>query len=228
MKVRPVLAFVLCSVFAVCVISGCSKQSQEKDKSNLVAADILSSSVVNIISGDKRVTVEDCDGLTVNEILAKANIELTGGQIVTIDDEQVMGDDLTIRIIEPMKVTIVINQGQFNEKKTVVDLYSGTVGDALKSAGITMEDGDTINYSVDAEVTDGMKVLISPADEPAVTEETGSTKEADATEKPVPSQTVETTAKTVVSTVDVPDCDGSGHGAKIITYSDGSQEEVWY
>jgi len=228
MKIRSFLALLLCPVLALCVFSGCSKQSRESEKSSIVPADILSSSVVNIVSGDKRISVEDCDGLTVTEILAKANIELTGGQIVTIDDEQVMGDDLTIRILEPMKVTFVINQGQFNEKKTVVDLYSGTVGDALKSAGISLSDSDTINYSVDAEVTDGMKVLISPSGEPAATDETGETKEADATEKPVPSQTVETTAKTVVSTVDVPDCDGSGHGAKIITYSDGSQEEVWY
>ena len=228
MKVRLVLALVLCSAIAAGAFCSCSSQSKDKEKSNLVAADVLSSSVVNIISGDKRVTVEDCDGLSVSEILAKANIELTNGQIVTIDDEQVMGDDLTIRILEPLKVTIVINQGQFNEKKTVVDLYSGTVGDALKSAGITLDDGDTINYNVEAEVTDGMKVLISPSKEPVVTEAAGNTKEADATEKPQPSQTVETTAKTVVSTVDVPDCDGSGHGAKIITYSDGSQEEVWY
>lgn len=225
MKIRSFLALLLCSSVAMCVFCGCSEQSKDKDRSSIVSADILSSSVVNIISGDKRITVEDCEGLTVSEILAKANITLKNGQIVTVDDEQVVGEDLTIRVLEPMKVTIVINQGQFNEKRTVIDLYSGTVGDALESAGITIGDGDTMNYNTDAELTDGMKILISPSKIPASTEETG---EADPSDKPQPSQTVETTARTVVSTVDVPDCDGSGHGAKIITYSDGSQEEVWY
>ena len=35
-------------------------------------------------------------------------------------------------------------------------------------------------------------------------------------------------AITVVSVEVYEDCDGSGHGGKIITYSDGSQEEVPY
>ena len=34
--------------------------------------------------------------------------------------------------------------------------------------------------------------------------------------------------KTIVSIEDYPDCDGSGHGVKVITYSDGTQEEVYY
>ena len=40
-------------------------------------------------------------------------------------------------------------------------------------------------------------------------------------------QTTET-GKTVVSKVAVPDCDGSGHGYYVITYSDGSVEYVDY
>jgi hypothetical protein len=34
--------------------------------------------------------------------------------------------------------------------------------------------------------------------------------------------------KTVVSTEVYYDCDSSGHGVKIITYSDGTQEEVYF
>jgi len=34
--------------------------------------------------------------------------------------------------------------------------------------------------------------------------------------------------KTVVSVEYYDDCDGSGHGIKVITYSDGSMEEVPY
>ena len=42
------------------------------------------------------------------------------------------------------------------------------------------------------------------------------------TKAPVPT----TSGRTVVSVEIYEDCDGSGHGVKVITYSDGTQEEV--
>ena len=47
------------------------------------------------------------------------------------------------------------------------------------------------------------------------------------TKAPAPTKAPETTSgRTVVNVEIYEDCDGSGHGVKVITYSDGSQEEI--
>ena len=55
----------------------------------------------------------------------------------------------------------------------------------------------------------------------AVVEQTEAATEAENTEAAQDEQT----EKTVVSVEVYEDCDGSGHGVKVITYSDGTQEE---
>ena len=59
---------------------------------------------------------------------------------------------------------------------------------------------------------------------PVATETAATTAatEAQSTETTTPE---EPTEKTVISVEVYEDCDGSGHGVKIITYSDGTQEE---
>ena len=67
----------------------------------------------------------------------------------------------------------------------------------------------------------GSKEEATPATD-AVVEEVPATEAAEA------QSTEEATEKTVVSVEVYEDCDGSGHGVKVITYSDGTQEEVPY
>lgn len=64
----------------------------------------------------------------------------------------------------------------------------------------------------------GSKEEATPATD-AVVEEVPATEAAEA------QSTEEATEKTVVSVEVYEDCDGSGHGVKVITYSDGTQEE---
>ncbi len=53
------------------------------------------------------------------------------------------------------------------------------------------------------------------------------TKAPATTKAPAPTKAPETTSGRTVVNVDIyEDCDGSGHGVKVITYSDGTQEEV--
>ena len=53
------------------------------------------------------------------------------------------------------------------------------------------------------------------------------TKAPETTKAPAPTKAPETTSGRTVVNVDIyEDCDGSGHGVKVITYSDGTQEEV--
>lgn len=64
----------------------------------------------------------------------------------------------------------------------------------------------------------GSKEEATPATD-AVVEEVPATEAAEA------QSTEDATEKTVVSVEVYEDCDGSGHGVKVITYSDGTQEE---
>lgn len=68
----------------------------------------------------------------------------------------------------------------------------------------------------------GSKEEATPATD-AVVEETPATEATEAESTEASAQ--EETEKTVVSVEVYEDCDGSGHGVKIITYSDGTQEE---
>lgn len=56
-------------------------------------------------------------------------------------------------------------------------------------------------------------------------EEAAPATDAVVEEAPATEATQEEAEKTVVSVEVYEDCDGSGHGVKIITYSDGTQEE---
>ena len=64
----------------------------------------------------------------------------------------------------------------------------------------------------------GSKEEATPATD-AVVEEVPATEAAEA------QSTEDATEKTVVRGEVYEDCDGSGHGVKVITYSDGTQEE---
>ena len=61
----------------------------------------------------------------------------------------------------------------------------------------------------------------------SVTKAPTPTKAPETTKAPAPTKAPETTSGRTIVNVDIyEDCDGSGHGVKVITYSDGTQEEV--
>lgn len=61
---------------------------------------------------------------------------------------------------------------------------------------------------------------------PATTKAPAPTKAPETTKAPAPTKPATTSGRTIVSVDIYEDCDGSGHGVKVITYSDGTQEEV--
>ena len=62
---------------------------------------------------------------------------------------------------------------------------------------------------------------------PETTKAPAPTKAPETTKAPAPTKAPETTSGRTIVNVDIyEDCDGSGHGVKVITYSDGTQEEV--
>ena len=71
-------------------------------------------------------------------------------------------------------------------------------------------------------VTQVLPETTSPSTEPSLPTEPQPTQPEATVPQPTEGE------RTVVSVETYADCDGSGHGVKVITYSDGTQEEVYF
>lgn len=108
----------------------------------------------------------------------------------------------------------------------------------LDQAGITLAEGDKLTidpaYAVGGDLIVQVVRGESQTQQPEVTEPTETTADTKPTTgnaggyQPTPTRPTESTKpqKEIVSVQIYEDCDGSGHGVKVITYSDGTQEEV--
>ena len=163
------------------------------------------------------------------------------------DAEETTEPESTTAETTELSYTLVIN-GEEKTGKT----DAATVGELLENEGIEIGEDDTLTPAADTELTDGIKIVIEKAEEEETEAEeedntstakptTGNDKpqtpvtQAPATE-PVsdPPATEPSTepatepstdgGRTVVGRQAVDDCDGSGHGYYIISYSDGTTE----
>lgn len=219
---------------------------------------VMTTPFVTLEADGRQITVEDTAGKTVQQLLDQARIELGEEDMLVIAPEQVLDGTLTIRLIRKCTVTVVVtNEDPAGESRWVITLAEGTVADAIDLAGIQLEEDHIVNYELDKALEDGMEIQISLKEpEPEATEpeetEPEETKPAPAPSNPTPSTPKPTEPKptepkptepkptepkptepteperTIVSIEIYEDCDGSGHGVKVITYSDGTQEEVYF
>lgn len=215
----------------------------------------------------QQITIEETDGLSIQQLLDMANITLNDGDVLAVVPDQTLNGNITVQVLRRCEVTVTVaaEDPQISTQHTAV-LFGGTVADVLTALNLELADGQTINHELDEALENGMEIVISvPAEEEE--EETEPTEETEATEpdnsnsgsRPNNSgstttptsppatepSTTPTTAptdppaptapsaptdppKTVVSVEVYEDCDGSGHGVKVITYSDGTQEEVYF
>ena len=90
----------------------------------------------------------------INKILDKVGVNVADNDIVeTIDEPEA-----------PLKLNVKrAFDFQITDGNTQINMQSagGTVGDALKSAGVSLGEYDIINFSLDAELTKNMKILIT-------------------------------------------------------------------
>lgn len=93
----------------------------------------------------------------VDDILNKANIELGNNDIVDMTYYTEGEDDGVIYVYRSAEVTV-----KDGEKKCFVNM-AGTVADAVERAGISLNDGDKLNYDKDLYVTDGMVIEVNRA-----------------------------------------------------------------
>ena len=246
------IAMILMLVVTLALFAGCNEQQAE------TPAVTEKTAMVTIEVDGQEITVENPDGKNVQELLTLAGITLGSEDMVSVDPNKTSGDHMYIVVLRMNTVIVEVPAEDGEVYRYTVSRLGGTVADALEEVGVELLDNYTIQYELDQPLENGMTIVVSEKEEnvPDVTEEptTPATTPATApqtttpkpttpkptTPKPTTPQPTEpaptappTTAptqpaKTVVNVEYYYDCDGSGHGVKVITYSDGTQEEVYF
>ena len=219
---------------------------------------VVATPFVTLAADGREITVEDTAGKTVQQLLDQARITLGDADTLVISPDQLLDGTLTIRVIRKCTVSVtMVGEDETQESNWMIALAEGTVADAIEVAGITLEEDFIVNFGLDQPLEDGMQIQISrdePEPEPTEPTEPVYTAPSSTESKPKPTEPKPTEPKptepkptepkptepkptepkpteperTVVSVEVYEDCDGSGHGVKVITYSDGTQEEVYF
>lgn len=270
-------AIVLALVMAVAMFAGCGK-TQDTDMTALVDAAVKAAleaatvpTNITIEVDGQRIIIEDAANVSLQDLLAQANITLNEGDYLTVAPYQAMSGNITVQVLRTYTVTVLMAaETPEDEIRYSTVLFGGTVADALAAVGVELAENQTVDAELDQPLENGMLITVfteiieetepeetepeetepeatvppttapsnsggsSSTPKPTTPKET-KPKETQPTTKPTETTPPETTkpaetkpAKTVVSVEYYEDCDGSGHGVKVITYSDGSQEEVPY
>ena len=103
--------------------------------------------------------VEAATGMKVSEVIEKGGLELgEKDETVPGKDEKITEDTTEITIKRYAKVTVV----KGSEKKEV-ELVGGTVEEAIKKAGFTLDKNDAVDADKSAYLKDGMTINITAA-----------------------------------------------------------------
>ena len=234
------------------------KEATLDDKGAALAASantVITTPFVTLEADGRQITVEDTAGKTVQQLLDQARIERNDEDMLVISPDQLLDGTLTIRLVRKCTVSVVFTPEEpAKESRCVIAMAEGTVADAIALAGIELKEDHIVNYELDKALEDGMDIQISLKEpEPEETEPAPTTPPSNPSpSKPKPTEPKPTEPKptepkptepkstepkptepteperTIVSVEIYEDCDGSGHGVKVITYSDGTQEEVYF
>ncbi len=227
----------------------CSCKSEEPINSSKKSEQQL----IIMVDG-KKITIENTDNKTIEDLLKEAKITLDNGDSLSIDMNVKLTEDIVVNVLRQVDVTI---KDLIRDVEYTVVLTGATVEDAIDAVGIKLADDQTVNFELDESLKDGMEIVVSVREEEETTEphteepedsnnnwNSGYTPPAPVVTNPPATKPVETTkppvtkapttkpaepttsGRTIVSVEIYEDCDGSGHGVKVITYSDGTQEEV--
>ena len=160
-------------------------------------------------------------GGTVADALAAAGVVLAEDQIANYEPEQLLEDGMEI-VISVVAVTEETTEPETTEPETTTEEYWEE--DYWDDSYWEEDDWEDDYYvpTPTAPPATTPPATTPPATTPPATEPPAT--EPPATEPPAPPAT----ERYVVSVEIYEDCDGSGHGVKVITYSDGTQEEVYF
>lgn len=203
------------------------------------------------------VELGEAEGKTLVQLLNENALSVQEDEILALDGKQLLSGNLAVKILSKTPVTIAMTDKETGEAVEYhLIMMGGTVEDALKAAKLTLGENQEINMDLSAPLEYGMQIVIADKveEESSEAEETyyetywepessttstesstttqgsGTSSQESSTAAQESSAPAEESSEeiTVVSVEVYEDCDGSGHGVKIITYSDGSQEEVPY
>ena len=156
-------------------------------------------------------------GATVADALAAAGLELT--------DNQLCNFDLTEELTDGMEIVLSIKEEETVPEETETETTEET--EAPREESTHSPEPTTPAPTAPAPTTPRPT---SPAPtQPATTAPTAPPTTVPPTTVPPTTAPAPTEPpRTIVSVEIYEDCDGSGHGVKVITYSDGTQEEVYF
>ena len=156
-------------------------------------------------------------GATVADALAAAGLELA--------DNQLCNFDLTEELTDGMEIVLSIKEEETVPEETETETTEET--EAPREESTHSPEPTTPAPTAPAPTTPRPT---SPAPtQPATTAPTAPPTTVPPTTVPPTTAPAPTEPpRTIVSVEIYEDCDGSGHGVKVITYSDGTQEEVYF
>ena len=100
-----------------------------------------------------------------DDILSSNSIEVGESDNVEVLNNSTNGNEsITIKINRAFPITIIIGSEQ-----TQVEVTEGTVEDALKQAGFTLDEEDEVNHSLDTIVYEGMVIEVTDIEYETVT-----------------------------------------------------------
>ena len=249
-------AVVLSLLMVLAMFSACgSDKGAEASVDEIVdaavkaALDASASAVTVTIEADgQQITVEDTEGKSVAMLLEQAGIVLNEGDVVSVSPNQLFAGNITVSVLRKNAVTVVVTSEASQETRHAAVLMGGTVADALAALGLELGEDQVMELELTQALENGMEIVISQKEQvPEATEPENSNSDYDYNSGSSSNSSSGSSAgsgsdagsdsdsdsgssneRYVVSVVYYEDCDGSGHGVKVITYSDGTQEEVPY
>ena len=161
-------------------------------------------------------------GATVADALAAAGLALA--------DNQLCNFDLTEELTDGMEIVLSIKEEETVPEETQTETTEETTEPEEES---TYDPEPTTPAPTSPRPTSPAPTSPAPTSPapttPATTAPTVPETTAPApTEPPTTAPAPTEPPRTIVSVEIYEDCDGSGHGVKVITYSDGTQEEVYF
>lgn len=200
----------------------------------------------------EQIVIDNAEGKTIAELLEENKIVLKEGDVLAIDADQNAEGNLTVKVLRKCNVTVEVEGEDLHYTAVLV---GGTVADAIDAVGITLSEDQTVNFKLDNALEDGMSILISTQESDdddhasssnskssgsgTKSSKSGSKSSSSGTSDSAPSEPSSSatssgdnsdsgSGRSLVGSDDYPDPDGSGHGVRVETYSDGSQVEVEY
>ncbi len=126
-----------------------------------------------MVMGTKVATVRDGDAVEVFRTMDGDPLAIASTSMFELGLE----DDVTVNGMTPYFIDISINRPQTltvntAEGSQTIETMGGSLYEVLSAAGITLNDGDKLNYTLDFPTYDGMEIDIARVSYEIVTEET--------------------------------------------------------